>query len=155
MAAIIGVALLLNYSKKRQEITQPLIELVKISPSIENPDLSIANWLNNQLRSTGVDTIYGWGCEFDEINGYVDFKYYINEKKHHHVWTVDRKTKKVSNISRDYKKISSLTENGLLDVPFIDKTLPYNPKYDMNTFRNSDYYRGKGKDPLGKRIDRF
>ena len=69
------------------------------------------------------------------------------------VWIVNSADQTSQNISADTARIETLRANRQLDLTSDKRLMAYNPEYDMSSFKNSDYYRGRGTDPLGHPIE--
>jgi hypothetical protein len=112
-----------------------------------------ADALNRRLRECPPARIYGWGAHrLSDTEHSVTFIYELNNRTITLVWLVDSAKSTTVNISTKTKEVEALRTEKKLNLPSSGGLMAYDAAYDMTSFRNSDYYRGRGTDQLNRPI---
>ena len=130
------------------------LDVVKTKRDDLAPGETNAAVLNQRLHAQKPAKIYGWGAKrLSDTERTVTLIYEAEGKTVMLVWIVNSADQTTTNISTDTNRIETLRANRQLNLPSDKRLMSFNPEYDMTTFRNSDYYRGRGTDPLGRPIE--
>jgi len=116
-------------------------------------DSTNAEELNRRLRGAPPDRIYGWGAK--ELGGdeyVITFIVESGAERAMHVWVTNTATGSCTNVGDDASRVEAYRAAKRLNLPSDTRLLAYAPAFDMATFKTSDYYRGRGTDPLGRQI---
>lgn len=116
-------------------------------------ELTNAEELNRRLREAPPDRVYGWGAE--ELGGdeySVTFIVETGDQRTMLVWITNTASGACANVTADGPRVENLRSRKKLNLPSDARLLAYEASYDMTTFKSSDYYRGRGTDPLGRTL---
>lgn len=118
------------------------------------PQLSNAAALNRLLREQNAGAIYGWGSKrIEDRRHSVTFIFETPSGRTMFVWKVDSATGKVRNVSANEAMVKELSELLKLNLPAKPELMDYDPDFDMMSFKNSDFYYGRGRGPLNEILD--
>lgn len=130
------------------------VETVKTGKGDLSPDHNNAESLDQKLRLEKPERIYGWGSQrLNETEQSVVFLYEANGKPVSLVWIVNTANGTFTNITANAARTEELRVKKLLNHPSDLRLMNYDPRYEMTSFKNSDYYRGRGTDQLGQTLN--
>lgn len=136
-------------ARTRQDET--VVEIVKSKRGDLAQNETNAEALDRRLRALQPSLIYGWGTHrLSDTEQTVTFTFKIGDQTSMLVWRVHAAKGTCTNLSADKVAVEELRAKRELNLASDPRLMPYNPKYEMKSFRNSDYYRGRGTDPLGQ-----
>lgn len=141
----------INRMKEKTREGDFAVEAVKTKKGDLSSDLNNAGSLDQKLRTEKPDRIYGWGSHrLNDTEQSIVFLYDANGKSVSLVWIVNTASGTSTNITSDAARIEELRVKKQLNLPSALRLMHYDPRYEMASFKNSDYYRGRGADPLGQ-----